>query len=126
MEIILDTAWLQEPEVAHPYLKEKLDFPEYYGHNLDALYECLTDICEDTVLRLRNLTGEQGESLYFSRLLQVMQDAAEENPTLQVIVEEAEAASAEKEETENAFVEEEEDDAEETFVYADDADDIFE
>ena len=27
----------------HKYLKEALDFPDYYGENLDALYDCLTD-----------------------------------------------------------------------------------
>ncbi len=46
MVIILDTLRLTEPEAAHSYLKEVLGFPEYYGHNLDALYECLTDICK--------------------------------------------------------------------------------
>ncbi|WP_242221766.1 barstar family protein [Bacillus cereus group sp. BfR-BA-01380] len=29
-------------EVLHKILKEKLDFPEYYGENADALWDCLT------------------------------------------------------------------------------------
>lgn len=27
----------------HKYLKEALDFPDYYGENLDALYDCLCE-----------------------------------------------------------------------------------
>ena len=34
----------------HRILKETLGFPDYYGENLDALYDCLTDIREDTAV----------------------------------------------------------------------------
>ena len=34
----------------HEYIAEKMAFPEYYGHNLDALYDCLTDITEPTAV----------------------------------------------------------------------------
>ena len=30
-------------ERIHTYLKKAFDFPAYYGENLDALYDCLTD-----------------------------------------------------------------------------------
>ena len=34
-------------ENGHDYLMEALDFPDYYGKNLDALYDCLCEIeCE--------------------------------------------------------------------------------
>lgn len=38
----------------HDYLKKSLNFPDYYGKNLDALYDCLTDIGVDTVIVLKN------------------------------------------------------------------------
>lgn len=34
-------------ERGHDYLAEELNLPDYYGKNLDALYDCLTEIsCE--------------------------------------------------------------------------------
>ena len=28
----------------HRIFKESMNFPYYYGHNLDALWDCLTDL----------------------------------------------------------------------------------
>ena len=42
-EIILDARELVEKEPAHIYLAEMFEFPDYYGRNLDALYDCLTE-----------------------------------------------------------------------------------
>ena len=33
-----------ERDKAHDYLKELFSLPDYYGRNLDALYDCLTDL----------------------------------------------------------------------------------
>ena len=30
--------------INHDYLMEMLDFPDYYGKNLDALYDCLCEM----------------------------------------------------------------------------------
>ena len=38
----------------HDYLKRIFNFPDYYGKNLDALYDCLTDIGVETEVRLLN------------------------------------------------------------------------
>ena len=36
----------------HRLLAEQLDFPDWYGGNLDALYDCLTDLTEETTVIL--------------------------------------------------------------------------
>ena len=33
-------------EELHGYLKKKLGFPDYYGENLSALADCLSEMCE--------------------------------------------------------------------------------
>ena len=58
----------------HDYLMEALDFPDYYGKNLDALYDCLTEIeCE---IELVN-ADEVGDDI-----IQTFIDAAGENEFL--------------------------------------------
>lgn len=42
MEKILKGAEIRTKEDFHKKIKELLDFPDYYGENLDALWDCLT------------------------------------------------------------------------------------
>ena len=83
MAIILDGKAMIDRLSAHSHLADKLDLPAYYGRNLDALYDVLTELGEDTQIVLvdpaavvENL-GKYGEAL-----LSTMQEAAEENPHL--------------------------------------------
>lgn len=79
--IILDATMLRERLPAHDYLKESLALPDYYGKNLDALYDCLTEL-EETEIRFVNLEAA-GDS-YFSRVLSVFQEARDQNPRLRL------------------------------------------
>ena len=51
-KVTIDTAELTTMEQIHDFLKEELNFPDHYGKNLDALYDCLTDISEETEIEL--------------------------------------------------------------------------
>lgn len=82
--ITLDAAMLRERLPAHDYLKEALALPDYYGKNLDALYDCLTEL-DETEIQFVNLDAA-GDS-YFSRVLSVFQEAREENPRLHLFFE---------------------------------------
>ena len=43
-QVQLSAAQWATPRAAHEALKEALSFPDYYGHNLDALHDCLTEM----------------------------------------------------------------------------------
>ena len=50
--ITLDARRLNDRAEAHRYLAEMLDLPAYYGNNLDALADCLSEFGADTHVTL--------------------------------------------------------------------------
>ncbi len=85
-KIVLDFKGMENSEDIQEYLAFKFDFPDYYGMNLDALYDCLTDIDEYTCIGFFG-TGETDSEAgrYLQRLKRVMLDAESENPRIGVI-----------------------------------------
>ena len=74
--IILDFENMHGRENTHVYLAQMLGFPEYYGKNLDALYDCLTELADCSVTFIGDAHG------YGRRVLEVFRDAAQTNPGL--------------------------------------------
>ena len=70
MKVYINAEKLTKKEAAHEYLKYMLDLPEYYGKNLDALHDCLTDFRDLTLIIVNSDCGG-----YFRKLLPVMQDS---------------------------------------------------
>ncbi len=83
MEVMLDCALLREKGSAHVYLQQAFSFPEWYGKNLDALYDCLTELPPCRV-ELKNPAALYEEGSYGAKILQTLQDAARENPGLEL------------------------------------------
>lgn len=75
-KIILDFSKTTKNEI-HKYLKDKFSFPEYYGNNLDALYDCLSEISTPTCVGVFSTEGKD-----ISKIIQVFKDAEDENPNL--------------------------------------------
>ena len=84
-EIIIDCSCIHSKEDLHRIFREVLSFPEWYGSNLDALHDCLTDLQEETQITLLQpeLLAETLGSGYV-RLCRVLSDSAEENPYLTI------------------------------------------
>ncbi len=51
-KVMLNLTNINSKQELHEYLEKELGFPYYYGKNLDALYDCLTDIYEPTAIGL--------------------------------------------------------------------------
>lgn len=79
-ELTLDGA--MGMEAIHSLLIETLHFPDFYGRNLDALYDCLTDVQEDVTFHLTNLhtLGRRGQALQL-----LLQNAAAQNPHIRLL-----------------------------------------
>lgn len=75
IEITLDGA--VGMEAIHDQLSQALQFPHFYGRNLDALYDCLSEVQEDVCFSLKNLhaLGRRGPALQL-----ILQKAALLNP----------------------------------------------
>lgn len=84
-KILLDFKLTATPEQVQDYLAFKLEFPDYYGKNLDALYDSLTEISEDTCIGVFEPERDGEGDRYLRLVKKVLRDAEEENPHLCVI-----------------------------------------
>ena len=75
-------AW-DTPQAAHDALARALSFPDYYGRNLDALYDCLTDLSE-TQLVIEDCAQAARQMEKWPGFLTVFMDAAGANPGLEI------------------------------------------
>lgn len=71
-------------ESTHRYLKRQLALPDYYGANLDALWDLLSTKSDPVEISLKHLAvlrhnlGDYGD-----KLIKVFEDAERTNPNLQ-------------------------------------------
>lgn len=81
--IIIDGNNMKTKTEAHKYLKKILQLPDYYGNNLDALYDCLTEMDEMTVCFRNICYGTYGKKVW-----KVFRQAEKENSCIQIYTEE--------------------------------------
>ena len=89
MRFVLDGGSVGSREALHQTLAAGLRLPDWYGGNLDALHDCLTDITESTELVIRGGAAmETALGSYAAALRRTLADCAAENTLFSVVWEE--------------------------------------
>ena len=86
MEFVIDGTKMTDRRSAHEEIARAMQFPGYYGNNLDALFDMLSTlegkaVLKNTACALNALGG------YGSSLIKTFCDAAEENRRFTIIFE---------------------------------------
>ena len=84
-EMIIDCSQIHTREDLHQIFREALFFPEWYGNNLDALYDCLTELT-GTVRLLDWETAENRLGSYGNKAKKVIATAALHNTGLDLYI----------------------------------------
>ena len=73
--IVLNANQMEDRQALHALLKAQLDLPDYYGGNLDALNDCLSETGRRELIVIRAFS-DFAENLgpYGLKLLQVFSD----------------------------------------------------
>lgn len=77
--IVLDGRKMDTRAKAHQYIKAAMELPEYYGANLDALYDCLTELHQVKIELTYKEAMLNSLGAYGQAMLHAFQDAAREN-----------------------------------------------
>ena len=87
-EFTLDCREINDKTELHKALAEGLSLPDWYGNNLDAMYDCLTGVCEETRIVLRGFAAlEESLGSYARSVRRVLLKADADNDYLYVSVE---------------------------------------
>lgn len=87
MTIELDGRRMTDRSAAHDYLKERLDLPDHYGRNLDALYDLLSEFGAPTVITVPHAdTIKTNLGAYGDALLKTLRDAADKNLNISIVL----------------------------------------
>ena len=83
--VILDGTTVPTKEALHQHLARELAFPDWYGGNLDALFDCLTAVSEEVALSLDETALAEALGPYVQRVGKVLARAAEKNPKIHLL-----------------------------------------
>ena len=87
--IILDFNGIKSLWTLHEYFKEVFNLPDYYGHNMDALWDCLDCSFEfPTTIVLKNIEKIPSEMNEATKImLELFEDLQRDNEKVTVQIE---------------------------------------
>jgi RNAse (barnase) inhibitor barstar len=72
----------------HKRIQESLEFPDYYGMNYDALWDCLTDFCCETHIIVKGTSTLSKDLTEEAKgVIDIFQEASEKMPYFNYVVE---------------------------------------
>ncbi len=84
--IRLDGAQMTSRKITHEYLKKKLMLPDYYGENLDALWDCLSsDFSPKRIILVNPEQMRENLADYGDSILKLFAEIAEQNKATEVV-----------------------------------------
>lgn len=90
--LVIDFSSVKTYDELHDLLKEKFGFPEYYGKNLDALWDCIGEVFiwgekEERTIELYGVSSIREDlQNQMSGILRIFQDVHAENPKVKFII----------------------------------------
>ena len=89
--VIIEGDKMTSKAEAHAHIAEALEFPMYYGKNLDALADCLSEVPRDMVVIIHNAEAAR-EALgdYADSIFEVFSEISQEGGFMLAIGEPAE------------------------------------
>lgn len=81
---------IKNREELHTVIAKGLNFPSYYGKNLDALYDILvSDFSGETIIKIKHLNflRQRLGNTYTQAFLEVIGEASETNPRVILVLE---------------------------------------
>ena len=95
-EYLIDLSGVTDRDSLHQCLRDALPLPEWYGNNLDALYDSMTEMSVPVTIRF--LGSEKAQDRlgdYFEMFRRVLQDVQSDLPGLTVFFEDPREVSLE-------------------------------
>ena len=84
-EYSIDISDITTKKQLHRLLKRELEFPEYYGENLDALKDALTDLPDGTKILITGLEdASRALESYMRSFRRVVADVQRERPDMEI------------------------------------------
>lgn len=84
MEITINGLDFKSEMDVHNYLSKVMNFPEYYGNNLDALWDVLNEVDEPINIKLSNKEDliKNTDQTFVEGLISVFKDSMDENDNI--------------------------------------------
>ena len=86
-ELVVDGNKINDMADIHSLFAKELSFPEWYGNNLDALRDCLTDVSDEVVITVVNRDALfEKLNVRYGRFLKTLEYSKKENEKLNIIL----------------------------------------